>query len=119
MEELGWARTVLRRAYVAPEVADGFRTTQSIVPWHEAIAVARALAADVRAGTGDADAAGWLLALVGNSLEVVALAAFQECCRLWPTNPRLAWSAFPGAFSLCRVGPRPGRGTVRPGPRPR
>jgi hypothetical protein len=109
-EQLEWARSVLRRAYEAPEMVDRFRIPQSVIPWHEAIAVARGLAADVRVGTGDSHDASRLLNLVGHPLEVVSLAAFDECCRMWPTDPRLAWSAIHVAFALCRIQSGPGRG---------
>lgn len=111
--ELDWARSILKRAYEAPETRDAFWSPYSIIPWHETIFVARGLAADIRAGTQDGDAAGRLLRLVGHPLEAVSLAAFKECCQLWSLDARLAWAAIHVGFALCIIKPRPnspGRG---------
>jgi hypothetical protein len=82
-------------------------TSNAVIPWHQAIFVARGLAADLREGTAESEAALALLGLVAHPLEAVSLAALKEGCRLWDKAPKLAWSALIVAFSLCRIEPRP------------
>jgi hypothetical protein len=96
-------------------------TSNAVIPWHQAIFVARGLAADLREGTAESEAALALLGLVAHPLEAVSLAALKEGCRLWDKAPKLAWSALIVAFSLCRIEPRPpghprgqGRRSTRP-----
>ncbi|WP_200901965.1 hypothetical protein [Microvirga vignae] len=101
--DLDWAREILNRAIRAPEERDAYWTSRSIIPWHPSIFVARGLAADLRNGTAEKDAATKLLALVAHPLEVVSLAALQEVSGLWSIDPKLAWSALVLAFSLCHI----------------
>ena len=103
--DLEWAREVLERAIQAPEEHGVLWTPQSVIPWHPSIFVARGLAADLRKGTSEGEAAIQLLALIAHPLEVVSLAAFQEVSGLWSVDPKLAWSALLLAFSLCHVKP--------------
>ncbi|MEE9710954.1 hypothetical protein [Aeromonas caviae] len=105
--DLEWARDVLRRAIHLPEKPDLMWSHRSIIPWHQAIYVARGLAADLREGTAPAGAVRDLLELIAHPLEVVSLAAFEEACKLWITDPKLSWAALILAFSLCDVPPRP------------
>ena len=107
-EDLEWARDVLRRAIRLPEKPGPMWTPGSVIPWHQAIYVARGLAADLREGTAARDAARDLLGLIAHPLEVVSLAAFEEGCRLWSTDPKLTWAALILAFSLCHVPPPAG-----------
>lgn len=106
-EDLEWARDVLRRAIRLPEKPDLMWSPGSIIPWHQAIYVARGLAADLREGTAAQGAARDLLGLIAHPLEVVSLAALEEACKLWPKDPKLTWAALILAFSLCHVPPRP------------
>jgi hypothetical protein len=98
---------VLKRAIRTPEKRDLMWTSGAVIPWHQAIFVARGLGADLREGTAETDAAFALLGLVAHPLEVVSLAALGEACRLWAKDPKLAWSALILAFSLCHIQPRP------------
>lgn len=106
-EELEWARDVLGRAIRLPEKPDLMWSPGSVIPWHQAIYVARGLAADLREGTAAQGAACDLLGLIAHPLEVVSLAALEEACKLWPKDPKLTWAALILAFSLCHVPPRP------------
>lgn len=105
-EDLVWARDVLGRAIRLPEKPDLIWSPGSIIPWHQAIYVARGLAADLREGTAARGAVRDLLGLVVHPLEVVSLAALEEACKLWPNDPKLTWAALILAFSLCHVPPR-------------
>lgn len=102
-EDLEWARDVLGRAIRLPEKPDLMWSPGSVIPWHQAIYVARGLAADLREGTAASD----LLGLIAHPLEVVSLAALEEACKLWSKDPKLTWAALILAFSLCHVPPRP------------
>ncbi len=106
-EDLEWARNVLRRAILLPEKAGPMWTPGSVIPWHQAIYVARGLAADLREGTAARGAARDLLGLIAHPLEVVSLVALEEACKLWPKDPKLTWAALILAFSLCHVPLRP------------
>lgn len=104
--DLSWARGVLERAIRTPEKYDVMWTSSAIIPWHQAIFVARGLAADIREGTAKKGAALALLSLVAHPLEAAALAALREACELWPHDAKLTWSALSLAFSLCHIQPR-------------
>lgn len=106
-EGLEWARDVLRRAILLPEKPDLMWSRGSVIPWHQAIYVARGLSADLREGTAAQSAARDLLGLIAHPLEVVSLAALEESCKLWPKNPKLTWAALILAFSLCHIPRRP------------
>jgi hypothetical protein len=106
-ENLEWARDVLGRAIRLAEKPDLMWSPSSVVPWHQAIYVARGLAADLREGTAAPDAIRNLLGLIAHPLEVVSIAAIEEVCRLWPKNSKLTWAGLVLAFSLCHVQPRP------------
>jgi hypothetical protein len=105
-EDLGWARDVLRRASLLSEKPDLMWSPRSAIPWHQAIYVARGLAADLLESTAAGSAAHNLLGLIAHPLEIVSLAALEEACTLWSTDPKLTWAALILAFSLCHV-PRP------------
>lgn len=106
-EDLVWARQILRRAIAAPEHGDVMRPAGAIIPWHHGAFTTRGLAADLAAGTADADTPENLLGLVAHPLEVVSLAALEEASRLWNCDPRMSWAALYLAFTLCHVAPRP------------
>ena len=106
-EDLEWARDVLRRAIRLPEKPGLMWLPSSVIPWHQAIYVARGLAADLREGTAVDSAARDLLGLIAHPLEVVALAALEDACKLWSKDPKLTWAGLILAFSLCHVPPRP------------
>ena len=106
-EDLEWAREVLGRAIRLPEKPDLMWSPSSVIPWHQAIYVARGLAADLREGTAARGAARDLLGLVAHPLEVVSLAALEGACRLWTNDPKLTWAALTLALALCHVPPRP------------
>ncbi|MCX6539534.1 MAG: ATP-binding protein [Acidobacteria bacterium] len=106
-EDLEWARDVLGRAIRLPEKPDLMWSPGSIIPWHQAIYVARGVAADLREGTAASGAARDLLKLIAHPLEVVSLAALEEACKLWSKDPKLTWAALILAFSLCHVPLRP------------
>lgn len=106
-EDLEWARDVLERAIQLPEKPDRMRSPSSIIPWHQAIYVARGLAADLRVGTEALSGARDLIGLIAHPLEVVSLAALEEACKLWPKDSKLTWTGLILAFSLCHVPPRP------------
>jgi hypothetical protein len=106
-EDLAWARDLLQRAISLPEEPDLMWSPSSVIPWHQAIYVARGLAADIREGTAARGAVRDLLMLIAHPLEVVSLAALEEACKLWPKEPKLTWAALILAFSLCHVPPRP------------
>jgi hypothetical protein len=106
-EDLEWARDVLGRAIRLPEMPDIMWSPGSVIPWHQAIFVARGLAADLREGTAARGAARDLLGLIAHPLEVVSLAAVKEACKLWSKAPKLTWAALILAFSLCNVPQRP------------
>jgi len=106
-EDLEWARDVLGRAIRLPEKPGPMWTPGSVIPWHQAIYVARGLAADLREGTAPRGTARDLLGLIAHPLEVVSLAALEEVCKLWSKDPKLTWAALILAFSLCHVPPRP------------
>jgi hypothetical protein len=106
-EDLEWARDVLVRAIRLPEKPDLMWSPSSVIPWHQAIYVARGLAADLREGTAARDAARDLLGLIAHPLEIVSLAALEEACKLWFKDSKLTWAALILAFSLCHVPPRP------------
>ncbi|MBF8164729.1 ATP-binding protein [Pseudomonas mendocina] len=102
-EELEWARDVLGRAIRLPEKPNLMWSPGSVIPWHQAIYVARGLAADLREGTAALGAPHDLLRLIAHPLEVVSLAALEEACKLWFQTPKLTWAALILAFSLCHV----------------
>lgn len=106
-EDIEWARDVLGRAILLPEKPDLMWSPSSIIPWHQAIYVARGIAADLREGTAVRGAVRDLLGLVAHPLEVVSLAALEEACKPWPKDHKLTWAALILAFSLCHVPPRP------------
>lgn len=106
-EGLEWARGALGRAIRLPEKPDLMWSPYSVIPWHQAIYVARGLAADLREGTAACGAARDLLGLIAHPLEVVSLAALEELSKLWAKDPKLTWAALILAFSLCHVPPRP------------
>jgi len=106
-EEFEWAREALGRAIRLPETPDLMWSPGSVIPWHQAIYVARGLAADLREGTASLDAAHDLLGQIAHPLEVVSLAALEEACKLWSKDSKLTWAALILAFSLCHVPPRP------------
>lgn len=103
LEDLEWARDVLGRAIRLSEKPDLMWSPGSIIPWHQAIYVARGLAADLREGTAVRGTAHNLLGLIAHPLEVVSLAALDEACKLWSKDPKLTWAALILAFSLCHV----------------
>ncbi|MGH8657252.1 MAG: hypothetical protein ACREV4_01840 [Gammaproteobacteria bacterium] len=102
-DELAWARDILARAVETPESRDAFWSSQSVIPWHQAIFVSRGLAADLRNDTGDSETPIVLLALVSHPLEVVSLAALEQIADLWDRDPKLVWAALQLAFNLCRI----------------
>ncbi|MFL6258614.1 MAG: ATP-binding protein [Thermoanaerobaculia bacterium] len=106
-EDLEWARDVLGRAIRLPEKPDLMWSPGSVIPWHQAIYVARGLAADLREGTAEGSAARNLLGLIAHPLEIVSLAALEETCKLWSKDPKLTWAGLILAFSLCHVPLRP------------
>ena len=106
-QDLEWARDVLGRAIRLQEKPDLMWSPSSVIPWHQAIYVARGLAADLREGTSECGAARDLLDLIAHPLEVVSLAALNEACKLWAKDPKLTWAALYLALSLCHVPPRP------------
>ena len=106
-EDLEWARDVLARAIGLPEKPDLMWSPISVIPWHQAIYVARGLAADLRGGTAARGATRDLLGLIAHPLEIVSLAALEETGKLWSKDPKLTWAALSLAFSLCHVSPRP------------
>ncbi|MCM0610824.1 MAG: hypothetical protein KA711_17820 [Ideonella sp. WA131b] len=106
-EDFEWAREVLGRAIRLPEKPDLMWSPGSVIPWHQAIYVARGLAADLREGAAARGAARDLLGLVAHPLEVVSLAALEEACKLWTNDPKLTWAALTLALALCHVPPRP------------
>ena len=106
-DDLEWARDVLERAIRLPEKPNLMWSTGSVIPWHQAIYVARGLAADLREGTAARGACRDLLGLIAHPLEVVSLAALEEACKLWSKDPKLTWAALILAFSLCHVPLRP------------
>ncbi|MGV8892285.1 MAG: hypothetical protein ACOH2K_04965 [Burkholderiaceae bacterium] len=111
-EDLGWARDVLGRAIHLPEKSDLMWSPSSIIPWHQAIYVARGLAADLREGTAARGATRDLLGLIAHPLEVVSIAAFEEVYKLCSKDSKLTWAGLILAFTLCHVPPRP-RNQVR------
>ncbi|MDO9178702.1 MAG: hypothetical protein Q7U16_10395 [Agitococcus sp.] len=106
-EDFEWARDVLRRAIHLPEKSDLMCSPSSVIPWHQAIYVARGLAADLREGTAAGSATRDLLGLITHPLEIVSLAALEETGKLWHKDSKLTWAALILAFSLCHVPPRP------------
>ena len=106
-EDLGWARDVLERANRLPEKPDRMRAPGTVIPWHQAIYVARGLAADLREDTAALGTVRDLLRLVAHPLEVVSLAALEEACKLWSKDSKFTWAALTLAFSLCHVPWRP------------
>ena len=104
--ELEWAREVLERAMRLPEKRDGFWSPQAIIPWHQAVYVARGLGADLREGTAAPGTVRDLLGLIAHPLETVSLSAIEEACKLWGKDSKLTWAALIVAFSLCHVPPR-------------
>ncbi len=106
-EDLEWARDVLGRATHLPEKPDLMWSPGSVIPWHQAIYVARGLSADLREGTAARSAAHDLLGLIAHPLEIVSLASLEEACKLWPNDPKLTWAGLILAFSFCHVPPRP------------
>ena len=105
--ELTWARDVLTRAIQAEEKHDVFWSASAVIPWHQAIFVARGFAADLRHGTSDAKTAAALLSLVSHPLEAVSLTALEQTATLWGNDAKLTWTALHLAFTLCRIEPRP------------
>ena len=106
-EDLEWARDVLGRAICLAEKPDLMWSPSSVIPWHQAIYVARGLAADLREGTAACGATCDLLGLIAHPLEIVSIAAFEEVCKLWSKDSKLTWAGLILAFSLCHVPPRP------------
>jgi len=113
--DLEWARDVLGRAIRLKERPDWKWSPGSSILWHHAIYVARGVAADLREGTAPHSAAHELLGLIAHPLEIVALAAFEEACKLWPKLPKLTWASLILAFSLCHVPPPPHDQARQPG----
>lgn len=105
--ELKWARRILLRAITVQERTDTFWSPQSVIPWHQGIFVARGLAADIRHGTGHAEAPLLLLALIAHPLEAVSLTALSEIASLWDKDAKLVWAALMMALSLCHLDPLP------------
>lgn len=101
---LEWARGVLHRV-VANVSDDPMARTYGAGPWHEAVFAVRGLAADVRAGGGEA-ARTALLALVAHPLDAVAALAVREAMSLWDADPRLGWAALHLGLALCKLPPR-------------
>ena len=101
--DLAWARGVLKRAFRTPEKRYEIWQADSVIPWHQAIFVVRGLAADLREGTGEQDAAFALLSLAAHPLSAVSLAALAEACRLWSTDSKITWAALMIALSRCRI----------------
>lgn len=106
-EDLEWARDVLGRAIRLPEKPDLMWSPSSVIPWHQAIYVARGLAADLSHGTAALGATRDLLTLIAHPLEIVSIAAIEEVCKLWSKDSKLTWAGLILAFSLCHVPPRP------------
>lgn len=106
-EDLEWARNTLGRAILLPEMPDLFWAPNSVIPWHQAIYVARGLAADIRFGTAAPRGAGNLLELIAHPLEIVSSAALEEACKLWDKDQKLTWAALILALSLCHIPKRP------------
>ena len=106
LEDLEWARDVLRRAICLQEEHDVMWSPGSIIPWHPAIFVARGLAADISEGTAANNTARDLLTLVTHPLEIVSVAAIDEACKLWSLDSKLTWAVLSLAFSLCHIKPR-------------
>lgn len=102
-DDLAWARNVLSRAILMAEVPDRFQVPGSIIPWHTGIYVARALAAELREGTGSENTAHDFLDLISHPLEIVSLTALEEACGLWSIAPGVVWTALSEALSLCHV----------------
>jgi hypothetical protein len=105
-EDIKWARGVLGRAICLPEKPGPMWSTSSIIPWHQAIYVARGLAADLRHDTATISVARELLVLIAHPLEVVSITALEEVCKLWPKDSKLTWAGLFLAFSLCHVHPK-------------
>lgn len=105
-EDLEWSRSVLERAIGLPEKPNGIWCPQSVIPWHQAIYVARGLGADLREGTAASSAVRGLFSLIAHPLEAVSLAAVEESCKLWSKDPKFTWTALVLALSLCQVPPR-------------
>lgn len=101
--ELQWARDILRRAICLPESTDSGLVSSVVVPWHQAIFVARGLGADLRAGTADETSAVELLCLIAHPLDVVSATALTEVVSLWTADAKLAWAAVYLALTLCHV----------------
>lgn len=106
-EDLEWARGILVRAVRLPEKPGPMWSPVSVIPWHQAIYVAKGLAADLREGTAMHGMARALLVLITHPLDVVSLAALDEACQLWTTDPKLTWAALILGLSLCHVPSRP------------
>lgn len=106
-EDIEWARNVLGRAMRLAEKPDLMRSPDSFIPWHQAIYVARGLAADLSEGTTVCGTAQDLLRLIAHPLEIVSLVALDEACKLWTKDPKLTWAALILALSLCHVPTRP------------
>jgi hypothetical protein len=99
--DLVWARQVLKRASAMPEVRGAWWSPVSVIPWHQAIFVARGLAADLREKTATTASAGELLQLATHPLEAVSLVAVNEACKLWDTDSKLTWAVLLLSLSLC------------------
>lgn len=106
-EELRWARDVLTRAFSATEAPDEFRMSQSVIPWHPSIFLARGLASELRNGTADGHTRLRLLTLLTHPLECVSLAVVAEFVTLWNVDAKLVWGALRLSLDLCRVEPSP------------
>lgn len=98
-----WARKVIERAAVMPEVVGDMWSNVSVIPWHPAISAARALGYDIRAGQGGAKAGKVLLSLVMHPLEIVSLTALEICFGLWDIDQRLGWCAFAAALGMSQI----------------
>lgn len=96
---LVWARDLLSRARAFVEPEGDIWSAQSHIDWHHGHAVARGLAADIRARTSaDGEA---LLSLIAHPLETVSLGALAQCLRLWDVDPRLGKAGLSLFMALC------------------
>jgi hypothetical protein len=103
VSELQWARDLLRRAACLPESTDSGFLSSAVVPWHQAIFVARGLGADFRAGTADKTSVVDFLRLIAHPLDVVSATALTEGAAFWTVDAKLAWAAVYLALALCHV----------------
>lgn len=80
------------RDEVEPQSPDVF--SQSVIPWHPKIFVARAISARVCAGRAESRDYGDLYQLVAHPLELVSLAAISGIAGCWDRDPRFSWCGF-------------------------